>query len=351
MRTKKTTKPAPIFASSSGENGDSEKVTKDEPPTTNGSAAEEEDPSDSVILIDNDSMAEPVAENGIANDKENDDAGNTSPKEDASEEPAIKSEKPPIKVIRLVSIEKLMRPSLLPTAGEDASKKKANSIEKPLSKRSKNTSVIEISDSDEDDDVPLSKKAKAEEDVVQNLSSDDEIAPVKKKVSQKVKKVTLKKLIDDDEEDEPVAKRKPEAAKSDKSKQKKRSSVPDGCKNLTVKVQKLPSDLKSFMEEHSLSSILDRRNREITAFKSNTNYYGELGRRRKTGGAESSKSKAKEGGKKGGKAQVIQSSDSEQNDSDEPIASIITKSDNIPKNVNFCLDHVCIMMCRPSEVI
>lgn len=340
MRTKKTTKPAPILASSSSENGSPEKVTNNDPPATNGTA--EDDPSDSVILIENDSINVPATENGIANDKENDDAGNSSSNEDkpAEDEPegkedTGKAKKPPVKVIRLVSIEKLMRPSLLPTVKvEDSNKRsilKTNSVDKPSSKRSKNASVIEISDTDEDeDDVPLSKKVKIEDDFVQNLSSDDEIVPVKKKLVHKPKKAG-KIVIDDDEEDEPLAKRQNSTAKSSKSKQKQ-ANVPDGCKNFKVRVQKLPADLKSFIKDHSLSSIIDQRNQEITAFKSNTNYYGELDRRRKTGGAESSKSKAK-GDKKGdGKNQVILSSESDNNDSDEPIASIISKSDNIPKN-------------------
>ncbi|XP_062560199.1 transcriptional regulator ATRX homolog isoform X1 [Armigeres subalbatus] len=339
MRTKKTAKLSEKVdkdddAKKLSKDDDEEQVTQDDLPTSNGNA--EEEPSDSVILIDNESTTEGAKENGNdANDKENEAAENSSPKEDkpaesAEKETAEKTVKP-LKVLRLVSIEKLMRPSLLPSVKEENSNKKSilksSLTEKPTSKRSKNASVIEISDSDEDDEAPLSKKIKAENDFVQNLSSDDDVIPIKRQVTQKAKKAG-KKLIDDDEEDEPVAKRHNKAAKASSSKQKQ-PSVPEGCKSLTVQAQKLPSDLKSFMEEHSLSSILDRRNREITAFKSTTNHYGELGRRRKSGGAESSKSRAKDG-KKSSKA--IMSSESENNDSDEPIASIISKSDNIPKN-------------------
>lgn len=354
MRTKKTTKPPPTLSS---ENEDDTQVTKDDEdtnkvskdtdeeqakegdsPTTNGSVVEE--PSDSIILIENDSITEVAKENGNkTNDKENEAAENSSPKEDkpaesTDKETTEKADKP-MKVIRLVSIEKLIRPSLLPSIKQEMdsnkqSNEKSSLSEKPSSKRSKNASVIEISDSDEDDDAaPLSKKVKSDKDVVQNLSSDDEVIPIKRQDTQKEQKASTK-LIDDDEEDEPVIKRqkKVASAKPSSSKQK-RPSVPEGCKNFTVQAQKLPSDLKSFMKEHSLTSILDRRNREITVFKSTTNHYGELRRRRKSGKAESSKSKAKENKKS---SKVITSSESENNDSDEPIANIISKSDNIPKN-------------------
>lgn len=362
MRTKKTTKPAPIVAASSNGNSKPEKAKK--LPTTNGKAGEEkDDPSDSVILIDNDSIIS-VTENGNAekadssdsekgdeatsSHKANDKAGSTSDKADSGS-------KVPTKVIRLVSIEKLMRPSLLPTTDGDTSKKKSSqkhtTIEKPSSKRAKDASVIEISDTDtEDDDKPLSKKFK--NDVVQNLSSDDsdEIVPIKKRVSQKATKAS-KKLIDDDEDEEdddkPVVKRQPEA-KAAKGKQKQHGpkKVPEGCKSFSLKVEKLPSDLKSFIKVHKLSGILDQRNREITTLKATTNHYGDLRRKRNASGAGSSKSKAQDGKKtKSSKSQVILSSENEEVDSDEPIASIASKSDNIPKNVKFHLFGTTVSYC------
>lgn len=349
MRTKKTTKPAPILAASSDSDSKSEKAEK--LPTTNGKTDEEkDDPSDSVIVI-TDSLTNGITEDGTAekaddsnSEKDEDEAtsshkANDDDKAESTGDKADSGTKAPIKCIRLVSIEKLMRPSLLPTKQETTSGKKSSqkktTIEKPSSKRAKDASVIEISDSSsEDDDAPLSKKVKTEPDAVQNLSSDseDEIVPVRKKVSPKATKASKKRIDDDDEEDEdddddkPIAKRKAEA-KAPKSKPK----VPEGCKSFSMRVEKLPSDLKPFMKEHNLSEILDQRNRSTTTFKATTNYYGDLRRPRKASGAGSSKSKAQDG-KKSSKSQVILSSESDEVDSDEPIASIASKSDNIPKN-------------------
>lgn len=171
MRTKKTTKPAPMIAASSNGDGKPEKAEK--LLTTNGIAEEEkkEDPSDSVIMID-DSLAG-ITENGTADktdgsDSDKDDEATSSHKPNdkagSANDKTDSGTKEPTKIIRLVSIEKLMRPSLLPTTEVDTSKKKSSqkqtTIEKPSSKRAKDASVIEISDTDSEDDKPLSKKLK-----------------------------------------------------------------------------------------------------------------------------------------------------------------------------------------------
>ncbi|XP_065095498.1 transcriptional regulator ATRX homolog [Ochlerotatus camptorhynchus] len=350
MRTKKTTKPAPNLAASS--NGDSKPERTTKLLTTNGKAGEnEEDPADSVILIDNDSLVS-IAENGNVekadgSESEKDDEATSSHKANdkagSADDKTDSGTKEPTKIIRLVSIEKLMRPNLLPTTEEETSKKKSShkktTIEKLSNKRAKDTSVIEISDTDnEDDNKPLFKKIKTDGDVVQNLfidDSDDEIISIKKKVFPKATKAS-KKLIDDDEDEEedyqPVVKGQliPKAAKS---KPKQHAKVPEGCKSFSLRVEKLPSDLKSFMKEHKLSGILDRKNREITTFKPNTNHYGDFIRKRNASGAGSSKSKAQDGKKSmSSKSLVILSSESEEANSDEPIANMVSKSDNIPKN-------------------
>lgn len=238
---------------------------------------------------------------------------------------------PPIKVLRLVSIEKLMRPSLLPAGGEEEPKIPkikigARIAAERANKRNKDASVIEISDTDEDDDEPLAKKSR--NDSVQNISSDDsedEVIPLKRRSAGAAKKPVKVVIKDDDEEEggkekEEVAPKK-KLAGPKKSKSKSSKDVPDGCKALSVKVTSLPSDLEPIKTQYKLAAILDEKNREISKLAVATS-----SQRRKPKEAEASKSKASDSQK------TKKKKSSSGSDSDEPIAKIATKKDNIPKN-------------------
>lgn len=159
--------------------------------------------------------------------------------------------------------------------------------------------------------------------------SDDDVIPIKRKPTRQAKKPT-KKLLEDEDEDNDDHQTATRTKKSSKAESKAHpATIPAGCKAFSLKIDKLPSDLKPIMEQHKLSTVLDKRNREVENFESNSNYYGELRRRRHTNGTEASKSKAKDSKKS--KSQVVLLSET---DSDEPIAKIASKSDNIPKNKN-----------------
>ncbi|XP_058825993.1 transcriptional regulator ATRX homolog isoform X2 [Topomyia yanbarensis] len=367
MRTKRTTRPPPSSSSSSSEvddkspsktdkdqsGSDDSPSTKPEEPCSeetetrsktkqdDSSSTKPEEPSNDKAAIssktdkndsdsakpDEPSSKDVPATNGIVKtEAQNGDKG-TGDEDDAATEKASEKPPEPKKMLRLVSIEKLMRPSLLSSELAKPTNQQRQT-EKPT-KRSKDTSVIEISDSDEENQ-PSAKKSKSQNSSVQHISSDDsedEIIKIKRKPTRQAKAVVAKVLLEDIDDDEPVAKTKKKPVTKDKQLPSKK--IPHGCKEVYVKVNKLPSDLKSLMKEHNIETILDRRNREIVEYKSNSNFFGVLGNRGRAKGAEASKSKANDRNKKSNNSKTLVSSES---DSDEPIASIISKSDNIPKN-------------------
>ncbi|KAL1373778.1 hypothetical protein pipiens_018456 [Culex pipiens pipiens] len=201
------------------------------------------------------------------------------------------------KVLRLVSIEKLMRPSLLATNETPIPKIKigARIAAERANKRGKDASVIEISDTEEDDEQPLAKKSRNES--VQNISSDEE-----------------------SEDDVPIKRRvKSKAAKL----------LPEGCKPLSVKVSRLPENLEPIKRQYKLTAILDVENRVITKLAATAASSAIPSKPKEAEASAKSKSSDSKKKKSGAGPTVALSSGS---DSDEPIAKIATKKDNIPKN-------------------
>ncbi|XP_053697900.1 transcriptional regulator ATRX homolog [Sabethes cyaneus] len=315
MRTKRTVRPSQSSSSSSEVDDKSSplKATKDDCPII---------PEETVV-------------NGTAKEAEpnGDKANGEDAHEAAAAAAAAEVEEKPAgpKMLRLVSIEKLMRPSLLGSETPPQNQK-AKLADKSL-KRSRDTSIIEISDSDEDDQQPQSKKSNNHDASIQQIPSDDsedEIVAIKRKPKRQVKTTAVKVSSDDD--DEQAAAKQKKGSEANKKREGRSKKVPKQCKEFCVRISKLSSDLTSVMEKHQLSEITDTKNRPICEFKSNSNFYGTLHRRNRSQhsgqGTEASKSKAKGTGKKGTSKRGPVSSDS---DSDEPIASIISKTD-IPKN-------------------
>lgn len=321
MRTKKTTRKGKNSTSSS-EGDDQQQVSSTSKDVTPPNGTEE-----------------PVeAENGTT-----DNNGKDSPTSDKGssvaqdEEPIVevkKEETAAAKVLRLVSIEKLMRPSLLATNEEKPIPKikiGARIAAERANKRGKDASVIEISDTEEDDEQPLAKKSRNES--VQNISSDEESeddVPIKRRVSRAAKKPS--KIVIKDEEDEeeeedeaPVVKKKLSGPNKSKSKSAK---LPEGCKPLRVKVSRLPENLEPIKRRYKLTAILDVENRVITKLAVTAASAIPSKPKEAEASAKSRSSDSKKT-KSGGGPTVALSSGS---DSDEPIAKIATKKDNIPKN-------------------
>ncbi|EDS34030.1 transcriptional regulator ATRX [Culex quinquefasciatus] len=321
MRTKKTTRKGKTSTSSS-EGDDQQQVSSTSKDVTPPNGTEE-----------------PVeAENGTT-----DNNGKDSPTSDKGssvaqdEEPIVevkKEETAAAKVLRLVSIEKLMRPSLLATNEEKPIPKikiGARIAAERANKRGKDASVIEISDTEEDDEQPLAKKSRNES--VQNISSDEESeddVPIKRRVSRAAKKPS--KIVIKDEEDEeeeeneaPVVKKKLSGPNKSKSKSAK---LPEGCKPLRVKVSRLPENLEPIKRRYKLTAILDVENRVITKLAVTAASAIPSKPKEAEASAKSRSSDSKKT-KSGGGPTVALSSGS---DSDEPIAKIATKKDNIPKN-------------------
>lgn len=300
MRTKKTNRKGKTSTSSS-EGDDQQQVSSTSKDVTPANGTEE-------------------AENGADNNGKDSPSSDkeSSANQDGNSIVEIKSEEGTAKVLRLVSIEKLMRPSLLPSNEKPIPKIKigARMAAERANKRGKDASVIEISDTEEDDEQPLAKKSRNES--VQNISSDeseDEEIPIKRR-SRSPKKATKIVINDDeDEDDQPVAKKKMSGPNKDKSKSGK---VPEGCKPLHVKINSLESDLEPIKRQYKLTAILDVDNRVITKLPPS------IPSSRKPKEVEASKSKASDS----------KNSDpvSNESDSDEPIAKIAAKKDNIPKN-------------------
>uniref|UniRef100_A0A182N536 Transcriptional regulator ATRX n=1 Tax=Anopheles dirus TaxID=7168 RepID=A0A182N536_9DIPT len=183
----------------------------------------------------------------------------------ADEQNAERVDSPPPAVetkhtIRLVSLNKLLRPSLVQAVGNDEQDDEEEDVQPRTSNRKarKNVSIIEISDETDDEDI-------LEQFVITGT-------PVKRDANEGLSK--------------PVA--------TASSKNRKSASVADrasdGCvesgtaariKEFRIVVTRLPSDLGAIKAKLGLSEIRDHRNVEIEHFVSDSNRFGSGSRPRK----------------------------------------------------------------------